>query len=77
MKKSDFASGMTSGRSQMYEIILATSLVWGETPEVEACKFSGEKSLVRTENFTFGLGKSYEFSRTNAENPRVGILIMN
>ena len=25
MKKGDFASGMTSGRSQMYEIILATS----------------------------------------------------
>ena len=42
MKKSDFASGITSGWSQMYEIILATSLVRGETPEVEACKFSRE-----------------------------------
>ena len=51
MKRSDFASEMTSGWSQMYEIILATSLVWGETPEVEACKLSFQgRSEVTSEN---------------------------
>ena len=44
IKKFAFKSQITSGRSQMCEIILATSLVGAETRSVEVCKFSGEKS---------------------------------